>query len=269
MNNIPNVLTIAGSDSSSGAGVQADIKTFTALKVYGTCVITNITAQNSLGVHAVFPIPPVTVTKQLEAVIEDIELEAIKIGMLYDAQIIESVSRILKNLKGIRIIVDPVLISSSGTKLLQDSAKIALIEQIFPLADLITPNLPETDNLLEYFDVFDNTLSAKQKASQLQQALGIDILVKGGHGEGNHLTDYLATGADIYEFSHPKIETQHTHGTGCTLSSAISSFLARGYSMKEAVEAACEFTTQCIRSASLLNVGKSYGPVNHLLYSAI
>ncbi len=266
MNSTPNVLTIAGSDSSGGAGIQADIKTFTALKVYGASVVTNVTAQNSQGVRSTYALPVEVVSAQLKAVLSDIHFAAIKIGMLYSNKIINMVATSLKHYQHIPIIVDPILVSSSGTEMLETQARATLINEILPLATLITPNLPESDILLKYKSHEANLLTAKQKASKLNKLFDCDILVKGGHGCGTILTDYLVTGDQNFAFSHQKTDTPNTHGTGCTLSSSIASYLALGLNMENAVKFAIDFTDQCIAHSNLLTTGKGYGPINHLAY---
>jgi hydroxymethylpyrimidine kinase/phosphomethylpyrimidine kinase len=268
MQTTPNVLTIAGSDSSGGAGIQADIKTFTALNVYGASVITNITAQNTQGVLAIQPLSPSIVEQQLQAIISDIDLKAIKIGMLYDNDIILSIAKLLKPLSSeIPIVVDPVLISSSGTPLLKTEAQQSLENEIFSIAHLITPNLPEADRLLLLDEKQSTEISAQQKAHLLHEKYHCNVLVKGGHGTDEVLTDHLVSSSSYNTYTHNKINTNNTHGTGCTLSSAVAAYLAKGIDIVESVQRAFIFTERAIEGSSLLNVGKSYGPVNHLIYS--
>lgn len=265
MSKQPNILTIAGSDSSGGAGIQADIRTATALNVYAASVITNITAQNSRGVQSVHPLSAEVVNAQLEAVLSDIQFDAIKIGMLYSKEIIDAVSYALQKFRCNNIVIDPVMISSSGTSLLDDSAKRALINSIFPLSTVVTPNLPEADDLLKSVNIDAKTITPEEKAILLNRYYKCAFLVKGGHGEHPVLTDYLYFNASIHSYAHKKTITQNTHGTGCTLSSAICAYLARGYELPKATELAINFTGTCIKKADLLNVGKLYGPVNQMI----
>lgn len=264
MKNIPNVLTIAGSDSSGGAGIQADIKTFSALNVYGSSVLTNITSQNTKGVQSIFSLPAQVVQDQLKATLSDIKFDAIKIGMLYSESIINVVAEYLSRHPDVPIILDPILISSSGMPLLESSAKQALISNIFPLATLITPNLPESDDLLITSPKFDLHWPAEKKACTLSKMYNCDILVKGGHGQGDILVDHLCTEGILHSFSHKRIRTNNTHGTGCTLSSAIAAYKAKDCNTLKSVKLGIQFTDKSIEMSKLLSVGEGYGPVNQI-----
>lgn len=271
MINIPNVLTIAGSDSSGGAGIQADIKTLTALNVYGASVITNITAQNSHGVSAVHTLPIKVVEQQLDAVLGDIQFQAIKIGMLYNAEIIELVCDRLSQYQCKHLVVDPLLISTSGHSLLNKDAIELLSSQLLPLASLITPNLPEAARLLSLTNQ-PSTTDPENNTRSLAKAYQCSVLLKGGHSQDRYLTDYLCKYTayekeEIFKYSHRRLRTNNTHGTGCTLSSAVAAYLAKGYTLDKAVEDAISYLYHTIQHADQLNVGDGYGPVNHLGFS--
>ncbi|KZY37793.1 MULTISPECIES: bifunctional hydroxymethylpyrimidine kinase/phosphomethylpyrimidine kinase [unclassified Oleiphilus] len=263
----PNVLTIAGSDSSGGAGIQADIKTFTALNVYGASVITNVTAQNSKGVKATYPLPAKVVKDQLQTVISDINFKAIKIGMLYSSEIINEVVECLSNNTSTPIVIDPVLTSSSGVMLLEEAARTALVENLFPLATLITPNLMEANYLLQFKGKDTENLCTQNKALLLSELFACSVLLKGGHVNGEIVTDYLQTNKAMNSFSHKRIATNNTHGTGCTLSSAIAANLAKQPDLFIAVKEGISFTESCIQNADGLQVGNGYGPINQLPFS--
>ena len=256
---MPSVLTIAGSDSSAGAGIQADLKTFAALGVYGSSALTAITAQNTLGVTAVHELPPEMVAAQIDAVVSDIRPEAVKTGMLANAPIIDAVARKVREHALSNLVVDPVMVAKSGDPLLRREAVTALRELLLPLATVVTPNLPEAEVLTgRHLDSSD----AIRRAAEDIVALGAQaVVVKGGHREGSVAIDLLYDGRQFREYSAPRIETTSTHGTGCTFASAIAAFLARGEPLAEAVGHAKEYLTEALRHA--YPIGHGHGPVHH------
>jgi hydroxymethylpyrimidine/phosphomethylpyrimidine kinase len=252
------VLTIAGSDSSGGAGIQADIKSFSANGVFGMSVITAVTAQNTQGVFAVQDISEEIITKQIAAIFDDIEVDAVKIGMVSRSETIHIVAAGLKTYRARNIVVDPVMISKSGCHLLQSDAIEALISELLPLATVATPNIPEAEEITGTKIV---SLADMEKAAKLIHALGPKyVLLKGGHREAD-ATDLLFNGTTFEYLESPRIATKNTHGTGCTLSSAIAANLARDYSVLEAVKLAKEYITIAIEHS--LPIGKGVGPTNH------
>ena len=260
----PVVLSIAGSDSSGGAGIQADLKTFSALGVYGATAITAITAQNTLGVHSQLALTPEIVYEQIIAVIDDIHPQAIKIGMLSNTNIVIAVADALSKYS-IPIILDPVIVSSSGHRLLSVDAIDAIKERLLPMATLLTPNIPEMIALTNMPLASDDE---KMRAALWLMNYGINaILLKGGHEEGEIKKDilYIKSKDDIHisYLSSPTIQTKNIHGTGCTLSSAIAAFIARGLILEEAITKAKEYITDAIRYGADIEIGKGYGPVNH------
>ena len=260
----PIVLSIAGSDSSGGAGIQADLKTFSSLGVYGATAITAITAQNTQGVHSQFALPPQLVYDQIVAVIDDLRPSFIKIGMLANADIVLAVAEAL-SLYSIPIILDPVIVSSSGHRLLSLEAQEVLKQKLLPISTLITPNIPE---MLALTSMSLTSFSDKEKAAQHLMDYGVNaILLKGGHEEGNTKTDILftksANGIQSSTFSADTISTQNIHGTGCTLSSAITAFMARGLDMHQAISHAKDYITQAITAGANVKIGHGFGPVNH------
>lgn len=260
----PIVLSIAGSDSSGGAGIQADLKTFSSLGVYGATAITAITAQNTQGVHTQFALPPQLVYDQIVAVIDDLRPSFIKIGMLANADIVLAVAEAL-SLYSIPIILDPVIVSSSGHRLLSLEAQEVLKQKLLPISTLITPNIPEMQALTS---MFLTSFSDKEKAAHHLMDYGVNaILLKGGHEEGNTKTDILFTkstnGIQSSTFSTETISTQNIHGTGCTLSSAITAFMARGLDMHQAISHAKDYITQAITAGANVKIGHGFGPVNH------
>lgn len=255
------VLIIAGSDSGGGAGIQADIKTVTALGGYAATAITALTAQNTLGVHGVQAVPPAFIRRQIAVVLGDIGADAIKTGMLYSAAVIEAVFAALKSHgKSIPLIVDPVMIAKGGASLLDKSAVETMKKRLIPRAALITPNLPEAEALT---GKVIHGVDDMRRAAQALLALGCGaVLLKGGHGEGKVITDLLAErGGKITLFRGQRIETRHTHGTGCTLASAIATGLAQGLALRDAVARARVYVRKAIRLAP--GIGKGHGPLNH------
>ncbi len=254
----PCALTIAGSDSSGGAGIQADLKTFAALGVYGASAITAVTAQNTRGVRAINVLPPAIITAQVDAVLDDLPIGAVKIGMLSSADVIAVVADRLCAYGTPNIVLDTVMLAKSGDALLRDDAVQALIEQLLPLATIITPNLPEAARLLGRMQLGDAI-----EAARALLALGAPaVLLKGGHAAGETITDILVTlDAEPVRFTHPRMPTVNTHGTGCSLSSAIAAGLARGLPLPDAVEAGIHWLHQAIVHAWPL--GSGHGPVHH------
>lgn len=259
----PVVLTIAGSDSSGGAGVQADIKTISATGGYACSVITAITAQNTQGVHAVYPLPLAVIDAQLDAVFSDLNIIAVKIGMLAHAEVIQLVARKLQQYQPRYVVVDPVMISTSGTHLLQPDAIDSLKTALLPLADLITPNLPEAATLLHCPEPTSNT-AMLDMAPRLHDLGAKAILLKAGHLTTSLSSDDLLITTDaMIPVKAKRIHTRNTHGTGCTLSSAIACYLAQGSPLTDAVVAAKHYMTHAIRYADGLHVGQENGPVDH------
>ena len=253
------VLTIAGSDSSAGAGIQADLKTFAALGVYGTCAITAVTAQNTLGVSAVPEIPPDIVAAQIEAVVTDIRPDAAKTGMLASAPIIEVVAAKVREHALPNLVVDPVMVAKSGDRLLREDAVNALRELLLPLATVVTPNLPEAEALTGRPVRSDEDV---HRAAEAIVGMGARaVVVKGGHRRSAEAIDLLYDGKAFREYAAPWVETASTHGTGCTFASAIAACLARGMALPEAVGEAKAYLTEALRRA--YPVGGGHGPVHH------
>lgn len=253
-----NCLTIAGSDCSGGAGIQADLKTFSALGCYGMSVITSVVAENTEKVLSSMTIPPETISDQLEAVFSDIPVDAVKIGMLPDAGAMRSVAAALLKYSPEIVVCDPVIAATAGGELMQNSALGAFVNGIIPLCSLLTPNIPETEQLL---GCKINSFSDIKAAALSLFAYGADaVLIKGGHLSGD-ATDVLFDGREFHTFTHARIDTKSTHGTGCTLSSAIAAFLSQGKPLHEAVGLAKEYLTGAIRHG--LSIGHGHGPTNH------
>jgi hydroxymethylpyrimidine/phosphomethylpyrimidine kinase len=259
----PIALTVAGSDSSGGAGIQADLKTFSAFGVYGASVITALTAQNTRGVQAVHAVPAGFVAAQLDSVLSDLDVGAIKTGMLADAGIVETVAGRLRAGPRRPLVVDPVMVATSGDVLLQPEAVGAVKGALAPLATLLTPNLAEAAVLLGAAKAEDEAAMRAQAKALLALGCGA-VLVKGGHGTGEEAVDVLAHGSDVEILRGPRIDTPHTHGTGCTLSAAIAALLAQGTPLGEAVRRAKAFVWQGLQSGRTLAVGGGRGPVDHL-----
>lgn len=257
----PIALTIAGSDSGGGAGIQADLKTFSALGVYGTSALTAITAQNTCGVRAVAGIAPAMVAAQIAAVLEDLPPRAIKIGMLADAAVIAAVAGALAGYAG-PVVLDPVMVAKSGDALLAEDAVAALRVSLLSRATLLTPNRPEAARLLGQPEATSEEDAAEQGRALLR--LGPQaVLMKGGHAAGPVCTDLLVTAAGITRFSAPRIATRNTHGTGCSLSSAIAAGLALGQPLPLAVARAQGWLHRAILAADGLRLGAGHGPVHH------
>lgn len=255
------VLTIAGSDSGGGAGIQADLKTFSALGTYGASVVTAITAQNTRAVTAVHAVPVEVISAQIAAVLEDIEVHAIKIGMLGAPDLVECVAEAIAGFGG-AVVLDPVMVAKSGDALLPEDSVAALLHHVLPRATVLTPNLPEAARLL-------GTVPAGSDAEMQDQgrhlrAMGAGaVLMKGGHGTGGTCTDWLVTSEGTEAFEAERIATANTHGTGCSLSSAIAAGLARGLPLPVAVHRAHAWLHGAIRAADTLEIGRGHGPVHH------
>lgn len=259
----PTALTIAGSDSGGGAGIQADLKTFSALGVYGTSAITSITAQNTVGVSAILPIEPQMVEAQCNAVFSDIGIDAVKLGMLNTSDIIDVVADVLIRYAPKWIVLDPVMVATSGDSLIENNCVERIIKRLLPLAPIVTPNIDEAILLTKMkIESLDDMLLAAQKLLDMGAKA---VLMKGGHLNTQMLTDILLTreGQPLY-LNTQKIDTPNTHGTGCTYSSAIAAYLAKGENLVVSVKKAKEFIHQAIVSGADVYVGKGHGSVNHL-----
>lgn len=259
---IANALTIAGSDSGGGAGVQADLKTFSALKVYGASVVTALTAQNTLEVRAIYDVPAEFITAQMDAVFEDIRIDAVKIGMLSRPEVIEAIAAGLVRHRIGRVVLDPVMVAKSGDRLLRSEAVDSLRELLLPLATIITPNIPEASVLLGQPEISNE--ADMGAASRALCKLGAPwVLLKGGHLVGPESVDMLDNGHETTRFPATRVDTRNTHGTGCTLSSAITAYLARGFDIPVAVARAKDYLTKALVGADALSVGSGHGPVHH------
>ncbi|MBN8912856.1 MAG: bifunctional hydroxymethylpyrimidine kinase/phosphomethylpyrimidine kinase [Rhizobiales bacterium] len=259
----PIALTIAGSDSSGGAGIQADLKTFTALGVYGASVLTAITAQNTQGVQAVLALPPEIIAVQMTSIASDLRVGAIKTGMLADRATVETVAAGLIAFEGVPLVVDPVMVATSGDVLLAPDAIDAVRTRLFPRATVVTPNLREAAELLGEAVA----TSEDEMESQGRRLLALGpraVLMKGGHGTDPAATDILVLQSGSLRFTAPRIDTRHTHGTGCTLAAAIAAKLAERETLPISVQAAKDFVWEAIAAGRTLGVGKGNGPVDHL-----
>ena len=261
----PRLLTIAGSDSGGGAGIQADLKTFAAHGAYGMSVITALTAQNTREVRAVHEVPPEMVAAQIDAVLEDLGADAIKIGLLSSAAIVHAVADRLRfhlKDKAVPVILDPVMVAKSGDRLLRADAVEALRSDLLPLATLVTPNVPELEALT---GLAAGTEEERLAAARSLSARGPAVLAKGGHAEGEEVVDLLLDrDGRVHRFVHPRLHTPSTHGTGCTLSSAIAARLGAGEEMPRAVGGAIDYLAGALAAAYPLGKGDGHGPVNHL-----
>ncbi len=258
----PKVLTIAGSDSGGAAGIQADIKTISALGCYGMSVITALTAQNSLGVQGVIGVEPLFVKQQLESIFSDLKPDAIKIGMVYSSELARTISNYLKDYPDIPIVFDPVMVATSGDQLIQPETINTIIEELFPLATIITPNMDEAAILAKI--LVENVNDMKLAAKNIIDLGCQNVIVKGGHLKESQLTSILMdSNYSITEFQHQKINTKNINGAGCTFSSAIASYLAIGYSLSESVNLSQEFTFQAIVHGQNTQTGHGNGSLNH------
>ena len=255
-------LTIAGSDSSGGAGIQADLKTFAALDVYGACVITALTAQNTQGVRGIHDVPPDFIRAQIDAVFFDLDVAAVKIGMLSQIASIEAVAQGLAAHRARNIVLDPVMVATSGDRLIAPKAVEALRKNLVPRSLVVTPNLPEAAVLVGA-SVARNVREMEVQAREILALGARNVLIKGGHGTGDESVDLLVGEGDVVRLSEKRIATTSLHGTGCTLSSAIAAGLARGLNLKSAAEDAKEYVTAAIAAARNLHIGHGHGPLHH------
>ena len=258
----PVALTVAGSDSSAGAGIQADLKTFAALGVYGASAITALTAQNTTGVTGIHAVPPEFVTAQIDAVFSDLAVGAVKIGMVAHPPVIDAIVAGLRRWSPKHVVLDPVMVATSGDRLLAAEAVDALRTKLIPLASVITPNLPEAADLLGE-GVATDEAAVEQQGRRLL-ALGCKtVLIKGGHGAGAESIDYLIDASGVIALAAPRVATKNTHGTGCSLSSAIAAELAKGEAMASAVRNAKAWVSAAIAAADRFSVGHGHGPIHH------
>lgn len=265
MNSFPQALTIAGSDSGGGAGIQADLKTFQMRGVFGTSAITAVTAQNTLGVFDIHPVPVTTIQAQIKAIAEDFTITAAKIGMLGNAEIIEAVAEMLERYAFERLVLDPVMIAKGGAPLLQQNAITALKRYILPKALIITPNLPEAEALTGVR--IDDLSSARQAADILRQSGVNTVVIKGGHAQQSQSAvcfDWIFTPDGELTLQSPRYPTRQTHGTGCTFSACITAELAKGHGIEQAIRTAKRFITAAISHP--LHIGQGHGPTNHWAY---
>ena len=255
-------MTIAGSDSGGGAGIQADLKTFAAHGVFGMSAITALTAQNTVGVQGVYEIPPAFVAAQIDSIVSDLGVDAVKTGMIANAEIIEVISEKIRSLELYPLVVDPVMVAKGGDPLLRAEARDSLIRLLLPLATVLTPNLPEAESLCG-FPIKD--AAAAREAARAIQAMGPKALViKGGHFEGETSEDLLFDGKEFSTFSAPRVPSKNTHGTGCTFASALAAGLALGRSLAEATAGAKNYVSRLIAASTDLGLGKGHGPMDHL-----
>lgn len=252
-------LTIAGSDSSGGAGIQADLKTFSALGCYGMSVITAITAQNTQGVQAVYPLPPEIIAQQLQSLIADIKIDVIKIGMLANSEIIKAVADNLP--AGVPVVVDPVMVATSGDRLLKADAVTALQTLLFPKTMLLTPNLREAEALSNI--TISDEISLRAAAAAIQAHDVSRVLIKGGHWHGDNCDDYLFECDKMTTFAGQRLDVRNTHGTGCSLSAAIASYLAQGEDLITAIRQAKAYVFAALQAGDAFELGHGHGPIQH------
>jgi hydroxymethylpyrimidine/phosphomethylpyrimidine kinase len=257
------VLTIAGSDSGGGAGIQADIKTISACGCFAMSAITAVTVQNTLGVSEVYPVPNHIIEGQILAVLSDLGADAVKIGMLHSSSVIETVIKALRQFDIKNTVLDPVMVSTSGHKLLQDEAIETLKHKLMPMVRVITPNIPEAEILLG--EKIEKQADLSYFVKNLSCGGKVSVLLKAGHLTGEVLTDvfYNAETDEVIELSSKRVQTQNTHGTGCTFSSAIASFLAQGLPLNDAVRQGKDYINQAIINGASYEIGKGHGPVHH------
>lgn len=259
---VPTALTIAGSDSGGGAGIQADLKTFQELETYGMSAITAVTAQNTLGVHGVYPLSVEAVIQQIDAVGTDLGVNALKTGMLFSAEMIRAVSERIAHYKWKQVVVDPVMIAKGGAKLLQSEAVEEMTSHLLPLALIVTPNIPEAEVLsgLQINSMYDR----REAAKRLMDCGPEIVVIKGGHDDHDQVIDLLYDGNSFSEISQPRVNTIHTHGTGCTFSAAITACLAKGMRVEESIITARTYIQFAIEDS--LGIGAGQGPTNHWAY---
>lgn len=267
MKHYTTVLTIAGSDSGGGAGIQADIKTISALGCYATTAITAITVQNTVGVEAVHPVPVDFVKGQIEAVLSDIGADAVKIGMLQSAEIVRAVAEMLRKYKVGNVVLDPVMVSTSGHRLIEEEAIDTLRRELIPLARVITPNIPEAEILLGGEEIRSQA-SLPEMATRLSASCGVSVLLKAGHLSEDELTDILYDKETdkLLQLTSKRIRTRNTHGTGCTMSSALAASLAKGETLQQAASSAKTFISNAIIAGADYEIGHGHGPVQFLAH---
>lgn len=267
MKHYTTVLTIAGSDSGGGAGIQADIKTISALGCYATTAITAITVQNTVGVEAVHPVPVDFVKGQIEAVLSDIGADAVKIGMLQSAEIVQAVAEMLRKYKVGNVVLDPVMVSTSGHRLIEEEAIDTLRRELIPLARVITPNIPEAEILLGGEEIRSQA-SLPEMAQRLSASYGVSVLLKAGHLSEDELTDILYDKETdkLLQLTSKRIRTRNTHGTGCTMSSALAASLAKGETLQQAASSAKTFISNAIIAGADYEIGHGHGPVQFLAH---
>ena len=260
MNYQGKALTIAGSDSGGGAGIQADLKTFTAFNVFGMSAVTSVTAQNTTGVRAIYDLSPEIIGEQIEAIMEDIGVDAVKTGMLSNSTIVQLVADRIRRYGVARLVVDPVMVAKGGSKLLDEPARKTLAEELLPLAHLVTPNVFEAEIIsgLSIKDVKD----AEKAARSIYEKGAKNILIKGGHLPTEKAIDILFNGDKYYYYESQRLDTRNTHGTGCTLSAAITAGLAKGQRVHQAIEVAKDYVYRAINDAPN-NIGRGHGPLYH------
>lgn len=258
----PSVLTVAGWDGSGGAGIQADIKTISALGCYATSALTALPVQNTMGVRSIYPIPVEALKEQVYAILDDIYPSAIKIGMVHTSELARTIASILRDHPNIPVVFDPVMVATSGHRLIEEETIHVIMEELFPLATVITPNLDEASILAEMkVRTIDDMMIAGKKILSFGCR---SVLMKGGHLEGERITSlYFLDSENVHRYEFEKYQTNNTHGSGCTLSSAIASFIARGEDLKSAVTKAQQYVQQAIFSGKELSIGKGNGPLNH------
>jgi len=258
---IPTVLTIAGTDPSGGAGISADLKTFSALGAFGTVVVTAVVAQNTRGVKAVHQLGADDVRTQLEVLLDDVHVDAVKIGMLGSAEVTRAVAAVLRERRPAYVVLDPVMVAKSGDRLLAEDAVVALRDDLLPGCDLVTPNLPEAADLLGEVEAADEDAMVAQLDRLADLCPG--VLLKGGHLDGEHSVDLLRVDGTDTRLTAPRVATRNSHGTGCTLSSAIAALRPGSAGWVEAVSAAKDYLTVALRHADDLDIGGGHGPVHH------
>lgn len=270
MKHYTTVLTIAGSDSGGGAGIQADIKTISALGCYATTAITAITVQNTVGVEAVHPVPVDFVKGQIEAVLSDIGADAVKIGMLQSAEIVQALAEMLRKYKVGNVVLDPVMVSTSGHRLIEEDAIDTLRRELIPLARVITPNIPEAEILLGGEEIRSQA-SLPEMAQRLSASCGVSVLLKAGHLSEDELTDILYDKETdkLLQLTSKRIRTRNTHGTGCTMSSALAASLAKGETLQQAASSAKTFISNAIIAGADYEIGHGHGPVQFLAHPCI
>lgn len=261
MKSHPVILSVAGSDCSGGAGIQADMKTISALGGYAATAITAITVQNTWGVAAVYPVPADVVRGQIEAVMDDLKPSAVKIGMIYDADMVETIAACLRKYRPAHVVYDPVMVSTSGKRLMTEEAVGRVKQELLPLTTLVTPNLNEAEILSG--ETAEGLQEMREVARKLADTYHTSVLIKGGHLPGDKTCDLLCASGTTFGYEQPKIESRNLHGTGCTLSSAIATYLARGCSLQDSVRQAKDYITRSILAAKELNIGHGNGPLWH------